>query len=73
MPIESDLPKNAPLIPLTKWPEHHPWPTIGGLRHLVFNAEKNGFDEVICRVGGRVLIDEGRFFQWAKGNGGDVK
>ncbi len=54
------------LIPATEWHEHHPWPPIGGLRHLIFNASANGFDTVICRVGRRVLIDEEAFFAWAK-------
>lgn len=51
-------------IPLTKWNEHHEWPPIGGLRHLVFHAEKNGFSSVIVRAGRRVLIDEKAFFVW---------
>ena len=52
------------LIPVTDWNEHHPWPPIGGLRHLIFNADKNGFDAVIKRCGRRVLIDEEAFFEW---------
>lgn len=52
------------LIPVTKWNEHHQWPPIGGLRHLIFFADKNGFDKVIRRCGRRVLIDEVAFFQW---------
>ena len=52
------------LIPVTKWNEHHDWPPIGGLRHLIFNANTNGFDKVIKRCGRRVLIDEAAFFQW---------
>ena len=52
------------LIALTEWPQHHEWPPIGGLRHLVFNAQTNGFDRVIRRVGRRVLIDEQKFFEW---------
>lgn len=52
------------LIPVNKWNEHHEWPPIGGLRHLIFNAEKNGFDAVIKRCGRRVLIDEAAFFLW---------
>ena len=52
------------LIPLTEWPQHHSWPPVGGLRHLVFNASSNGFDKVIKRAGRRVLIDEGAFFDW---------
>jgi len=66
--------KNGRLIPLTKWPEYHAWPPIGGLRHLVFNAERNGFATVIRRCGGRVLIDEDAFFAWvAEQNGGVAK
>jgi hypothetical protein len=52
------------LIPLTDWNSFHPWPPIGGLRHLVFNATNNGFDAVIRRCGRRVLIDEVAFFAW---------
>jgi hypothetical protein len=36
---------------------------VGGLRHLIFNAETNGFAPAIKRVGRRVLIDEARFFE----------
>ena len=39
-------------------------PPLGGLRHLVFNANKNGFDKVIRRVGRRILIDEAAYFRW---------
>lgn len=53
------------LIPATEWPHHHPWPPIGGLRHLIFNADSNGFSKVIRRAGRRVLIDEQAFFAWA--------
>ena len=56
--------KPRKLIPATKWNEHHEWPPIGGLRHLIFHETKNGFDKVIRRVGSRVLIDEEEFFKW---------
>lgn len=58
--------QNNRLIPLTDWPQHHPWPPIGGLRHLVFHAESNGFKSVIRRCGRRVLLDENAFFEWAE-------
>lgn len=58
---ETTIPR---LIPLTHWPKQHAWPTIGGLRHLVYYSHKNGFDRVIRRVGKRILIDEAAFFQW---------
>ena len=58
------------LIPVTIWNEHHPWPPIGGLRHLIFFAETNGFNKVVRRIGRRVLIDEAAFFEWANTQGG---
>jgi hypothetical protein len=58
------------LIPVTRWHERHPWPSAGGLRHLIFFANTNGFDTVIRRIGRRVLIDEGAFFAWANTRGG---
>ncbi len=58
------------LIPLTNWNQHHAWPPIGGLRHLVFFESTNGFHKVVRRVGRRVLIDEAAFFAWVDSNGG---
>jgi hypothetical protein len=52
------------VIPVTEWNQYHAWPPIGGLRHLVFYAKSNGFDAVVKRCGGRVLIDEAAFFAW---------
>ncbi len=57
-------------IPATKWNEHHEWPPIGGLRHLIFNADSNGFSKVIKRAGRRVLIDESAFFVWLEEQNG---
>lgn len=51
-------------IPVTQWHEYHPWPPIGGLRHLIFHAESTGFDRVLKRVGRRILLDEQAFFEW---------
>lgn len=52
------------LIPVNKWNNHHEWPPVGGLRHLIFNADINGFSHCIKRIGRRVLIDEKAFFEW---------
>ncbi len=60
-------------IPLTEWPKYHSWPPIGGLRHLVFYAEENGFDKAIRRAGRRVLIDEQAFFEWLDAQNGGQK
>ena len=57
------------LCTVKQWAERHPWPPIGGLRHLIFNAETNGFNKVIRRIGRRVLIDEDAFFNWVNTQG----
>lgn len=54
------------LIPVTKWNDYHPYPTIGSLRALIFNANKNGFDKVIRRINSRILINEQAFFEWVE-------
>ncbi len=52
------------LIPLSKWNEYHDYPSVSGLRHLVFFAKDNGFDIVLKRIGKRIYIDEQAFFSW---------
>lgn len=64
-PGDKAAPKTR-LIPVNQWPDHHPWPTVGGLRWMIFNAKSKGFDKVIRRVGRRVLIDEAAFFEWVE-------
>lgn len=61
------------LIPIGDWNLYHCWPPVGGLRHLVHYADKNGFDAVIRRIGRRILIDERAFFEWTKTAAGQPK
>lgn len=59
------------LIPVPHWNRHHDWPPQGGLRHLIFHENENGFHKCVKRVGRRVLIDEQAFFEWVSEQGGD--
>lgn len=54
------------LIPVTQWSQHYDWPSVSGLRHLIFYEHRNGFHKVVRRVGRRVLIDEKAFFAWVE-------
>ena len=56
------------LIPVTKWNDYYDYPKLGGLRALVFNEDKNGFNKVVRRIGRRVLIKEDAFFEWVEEN-----
>ncbi len=58
--------KHTRYIPVPDWSKYHPWPEIGGLRNLIFNKDKNGFNTVVKKVGKRVLIDEDAFFEWVE-------
>ena len=57
-------------LTVRQWTAEKPWPPLGGLRHLIFNAKQNGFDTVIRRVGRRVLLSESAFAAWIEKNGG---
>jgi len=59
-----DTPLKTRLLPVTQWNDYHPWPPIGGLRHLIFFEHQNGFSRCVKRIGKRVLIDEQEFFNW---------
>ena len=61
------------IIPLTEWSKHHSWPPLGGLRHLVFYADTNGFNKVVRRAGRCVLIDEHAFFLWIEDQNNEKK
>ncbi len=72
------------LIPVTRWNEYHAWPPPGGLRHLIFHAKPrktrtgemiqgNGLDMALVRVGHRILIDEAKFFEWARAQTGNPR
>lgn len=62
--IENNQSQTTRYIPVPNWEKHHEWPRLGGLRNLIFNRHKNGFNKVVKKVGRRVLIDEAAFFRW---------
>ena len=69
--IQQKQPSNR-LIPVPEWNQHHSWPPQGGLRHLIFNMETNGFKPAFKRVGRRVLVDEAAFFAVVDAQNGGV-
>lgn len=58
------------LIPVPRWNDEHHWPPPGGLRHLIFHAQTNGFETAFKRVGRRVLVDEAEFFRCVEASNG---
>jgi hypothetical protein len=67
--IQQTHPKtNTRYIPIPKWKEYHPWPPVGGLRHLAFYKDSNGFKTAFKKSGRNVLVDEAEFFRCLEKN-----
>lgn len=43
---------------------HNPAFTEGGIRALIFRAERNGFHKCIRRIGRKILISKTAFSHW---------
>jgi hypothetical protein len=69
----ADSPPRTRYIPAADWNKYHPWPPAGGLRHLIFHADKNGFRKCFRKIGSRVLIDESAFFAWVDEHGASAE
>lgn len=65
-----NTPFETRLIPVPRWNDYHDWPPPGGLRHLIFHAQTNGFASAFKRVGRRVLVDEAEFFRCVDASSG---
>lgn len=46
----------------------YPWATEPALRWWIFNAQTNGFEKCIVRVGRKILIDIPKFEEWVASN-----
>lgn len=52
------------LIPLVKWNDFHPFPTVSQLRWYRYNGHKNGFNKCLRKMGRRLFIVEDELFKW---------
>ena len=50
--------------------ERNAWATPGGIRHLIFYKDRNGFAPCVRRIGGRILIDEARVSRYIEEQSG---
>jgi len=46
--------------------EKFPFVSQSSLRWIIFNAEKNGFNKVIKRIGAKILLNADAFEIWLK-------
>ena len=64
---------NPLLLPVRTFCERHPEIPEGTIRSLIFNADKNGFDQCIIRIGRKILINVDSVYRWLdEKNGGKL-
>lgn len=53
-------------IQLSDWTKHHEYPSVSQFRYLLQkNKDKNnGLNKVVKKIGGKILVNEGAFFEW---------
>jgi hypothetical protein len=55
------------LMTVAQFAAVHPAFSQSALRHLIFDADRNGFRSVIRRIGNRkILLSERSFFEWVE-------
>lgn len=54
------------LMTVAQFAVAHPAFSQSALRHLIFDADKNGFRSVIRRIGTKILLSERSFFEWVE-------
>jgi len=66
--IKALLTHRPTLLSVPQFSERNPAFSQGGVRYLIFNAEKNGLQKsgALVRLGRRILIDEEKFFSWVE-------
>ena len=62
-----------PYCPATRWNDYFPWPPPGGLRHIIFHADTNGFAPAIKRVGRSVILNTHKFWEIVEEQNGSAK
>jgi hypothetical protein len=58
-------------IPITRWPEYHPYPTVSGMRYLRFHQKELGYTSAFVRLNKRILVDEQEFFRILRSQQGE--
>lgn len=64
--VETATGQNPDLVPVSKWNEYYPFPTVGALRQFIFYADKYNFKKVIRKIGNRMYIKASAFFDWVE-------
>ena len=56
------------LIPVSRFNDFFPYPSVGALRQYIFHSKKYKFENVIRKMGKRLYISVSAFNQWVEDN-----
>ncbi|MDD3237913.1 MAG: hypothetical protein PHV37_07445 [Candidatus Gastranaerophilales bacterium] len=59
------------LIPVSKWNEYFPYPSVASIRQYIFYKRRNGFDKVLRWMGKRQYICVAAFNEWVENGTGE--
>jgi hypothetical protein len=62
--MSSTIEKVKKYLTVPQLAERHPAFSASAIRHLIFDAKRNGFDSVISRVGKKLVLEESAFENW---------
>lgn len=66
-PLQNSNNATMDLIPISRWNDYYPFPSVGALRQLLF-YNKNEFSKVTRKIGNRIYIKVSDFFNWVEQN-----
>lgn len=64
-------PATPDLLTVQQFCERHKWARAGGIRHMIFHADKNGLADsgALVRFGRKLLLDEVALIAWMRQGG----
>lgn len=64
-----EVPKEDEYLTVKQFCGKYSYPSISGMRHIIFFKDTNGFREAFFNINKRVLIDAKKFWEIAKSKG----
>lgn len=51
------------MLTIKQFAEKNPWPNETTMRNLFYKRRENGLEQAFVRIGRRIIVDEGKFFE----------
>lgn len=68
--LSTGITEKSELIPVTKWNDKHPFPTVNAIRGYIQRGQLAA--PIVVKCGKRTLLDEVLMLSWIRNKGADV-